>query len=235
MLRSAKSLKGYRLGAIDDELGRIKDFYFDDQTWRIRYIVADTGHWLAHRKVLLSPHALGPIDDEHHVLNVQLTREQIEKSPPIESHRPVSRQFEEDYFRYFGWPFYWAEPVMWIPPVFPTPPIDHDKQDDPHLRSMSEVLGYQIQARDGEIGHVDDLLLADKDWVIRDLIVDTRHWLKGRRVLIAPQWIETVSWVDSKVVVNLDQNAIRQFPAFDSEHPESAEVSYTSEEIRPQS
>src|SRR5689334_16325527 len=155
MLRRATSLKGYRLGAIDGEIGHVKEFYFDDHTWHVRYLVADTGRWLPHRKVLISSHALGWIEDADRVVHVQLTREQVEKSPSIDADKPVSRQFEEEYLRYFGWPLYWADPLMWsAPSMFLPPPKDataadqqKEKHDDPHLRSALEVIGYHLQAR----------------------------------------------------------------------------------------
>ena len=105
MLRSIKQLYGDKLGASDGEIGHVKDFYFDDQNWAIRYLVADTGSWLPGRQVLISPHSLGRLDQAEKILRVNLTRKQIEDSPSIESHKPVSRQYEEEYYRYYGWPY----------------------------------------------------------------------------------------------------------------------------------
>src|SRR6478672_7693729 len=97
----------------------VKDFYFDDQHWAVRYLVADTGSWLAKRQVLLAPHSLGRLDQAGNVLRVNLTRKQIEDSPPIESHKPVSRQYEEEYYRYYGWPYYWQGGGLWGLSGFP--------------------------------------------------------------------------------------------------------------------
>ena len=107
MLRSVKKLFEDKLGASDGEIGHVKDFYFDDQNWAVRYLVADTGSWMPGRLVLISPHAFGNLYQGGKVLLVNLTRQQIENSPSIESHKPVSRQYEEEYHRYYGWPFYW--------------------------------------------------------------------------------------------------------------------------------
>ena len=93
MLRSIKQLYGNKLGASDGEIGHVKDFYFDDQNWAVRYLVADTGSWLPGRQVLISPHSLGRLDQAEKILRVNLTRKQIENSPSIESHKPVSRQY----------------------------------------------------------------------------------------------------------------------------------------------
>ncbi|MBA4150584.1 MAG: PRC-barrel domain-containing protein [Verrucomicrobia bacterium] len=212
MLRKAKTLKGFHLGAMDGEIGHVKDFYFDDASWKVRYIVADTGKWLPHRKVLISPLAVGSIDAKHHVINVQLTKNQVEESPTIEADKPVSRQMEEDYLRYFGWPFYWLDPLMWGAPVAAGPvetATEETAKGDPHLRSTEEVIGYHLQARDGEIGHVEDFLFDEEDWSIQELIVDTRNWLPGKRVLVSPLFIKSVNWAESSVQVRLTREALK--------------------------
>jgi len=105
MLQSVTRLFEARLGASDGEIGRVNDLYFDDQNWAVRYLVADTGSWMPGRLVLISPRAFGNLHQGGKVLLVNLTRQQIENSPSIESHKPVSRQYEEEYHRYYGWPF----------------------------------------------------------------------------------------------------------------------------------
>jgi hypothetical protein len=226
MLRNANHLKNFRLGAIDGEIGAVKEFYIDDVNWKVRYLVADTGHWLPRRKVLIPPHALKDVDEERKSLHVDLSREQIEKSPSIDAERPVSRQFEEEYLRYFGWPFYWMDPALWgtaptsIPPSVPVENIRPQPaaQGDPNLRNTNELVGYHIQAIDGEIGHVEDFLIDDEDWSIRYLVVDTRNWLPGKRVLVSPLWIERVSWEDAKVFVDLQRDAIKEAPEYDAQN-----------------
>lgn len=79
---------------------------------------------------------------------------------------------------------------------------------------MQEVTGYPIQAADGEIGHVEDFVLDDETWTIRYLIVDTRNWWPGKKVLVSPRWIERVSWSERKVFVNLPREIIKQSPEF---------------------
>jgi hypothetical protein len=232
MLRKANDLTGYKLGAQDGEIGRVKQFYFDDESWTVRYLVADTGLWLSLRKVLISPFAVTGVNDAGKIVDVNLTREQIEASPPIEADKPVSRQYEEQYFRYYGWPLYWHGPWLWGPaphpggfmtaplPVEPPPPGEKDrKPGDPHLRSMDEVTGYHIHARDGEVGHVEDFLFDDEDWAIRYLVVDTRNWWPGKRVLLAPQWITGVSWHESELRVDLNRDTIKDAPEFDESSP----------------
>ena len=125
MLKSIKLLYGKKLRASDGEIGQVKDFYFDDQNWAVRYVVADTGSWLTGLQVLISPHAFGSLHQAGSVLSVNLTRNQIENSPSIESHMPVSRQYEEDHYQYYGWPSYWQGDGLWGmggTPILETPP-----------------------------------------------------------------------------------------------------------------
>ena len=227
MLRSIKQLLGDKLGASDGEIGHVKDFYFDDQNWAVRYLVADTGTWLTGRQVLLSPHSLGCLDQAGKVLRVKLTRKQIEDSPSIESHQPVSRQYEEEYYRYYGWPYYWQGDGLWgmsgFPilelPVKPLPSeqaaaIDPQrKRADAHLRSTQTVKGYHLQASDGIIGHVGDFMMDDKSWAIQQLVIKTGHRFSGNEVLIPASKVDRISYEESTVFVNLTKEAVEQSPA----------------------
>ena len=113
MLSQATTLKGYTLDSLDGEIGKVKEFYFDDRHWTIRYLVADTGNWLTGRQVLISPYALMAVSKEEQHISVDLTTKQIEDSPSLNSDKPVSRQFGEAYYGYYGWPMYWGGPYMW--------------------------------------------------------------------------------------------------------------------------
>jgi hypothetical protein len=227
MLRSIKQLYGDKLGASDGELGHVKDFYFDDQNWAIRYLIADTGTWLPGRQVLLSPHALARLDQVKKVLRVNLTRKQIEESPPIESHKPVSRQFEEEYYRYFGWPYYWQGDGLWGMSGFPilegpatpasNPPVPvrlpAPQGIDAHLRSTQAVNGYHLQASDGTIGHVCDFMMDAQSWTIGQLVIKTGHRFSGKEVLIPIKNVDRISYSDSKVFVNLTIEAVERSPS----------------------
>jgi len=224
MLRSVTKLFEDKLGASDGEIGRVNDFYFDDQKWAVRYLVADTGSWIPGRLVLISPHAFGNLYQGGKVLLINLTRQQIENSPSIESHKPVSRQYEEEYHRYYGWPFYWQGDQLWgmsAFPVVPPPPRrllgeqSTTNSGDPHLRSTKAMMGYQIQATDEAIGHVTDFVMDDKDWTIHQVVVDTGHWLSGKRVMISPSHINRISWDESKVYAGLTREALLGSPVFD--------------------
>ncbi|MDB5104492.1 MAG: PRC-barrel domain protein [Fibrobacteres bacterium] len=233
MLRSVRKMKHLALGALDGRIGHVEEFYFDDSHWTIRYLVAQAGNWLTGRLVLLSPHVLGLPDVGQKVLPVNLTRDQIRHSPAPETDRPVSRQFEEDYYKYFGWPYYWAGPYLWGPspfPVLPSSPLEAPTPSDerlradfpkgnPHLRSSDEMAGYHMRAQDGEIGHLEDFLYDDKDWSIRYVVVGTRNWWPGKQVLVPPTWIGQIHWEDREVKAEVVREDIRQAPAFDPAEP----------------
>jgi hypothetical protein len=225
MLIKAKTLKGYKLDSLDGEIGKVNEFYFDDQYWTIRYLVADTGNWLMDRQVLISPYALVAVNKEEQHIAIDLTKKQIKASPSLNSDKPVSRQFEEAYYGYYGWPMYFGGPNMWgsyanivRDPEKWRESIRAEKASwDPHLRSTQDVSGHHIQASDGEIGHVEDFIIDNETWAIRYLIIDTRNWWPGKKVLISPQWIERVSWDESKVFINLPRETIRQSPEYTEE------------------
>ena len=221
MLFKAKTIKGYKLHGLDGEIGKVNEFYFDDHHWTIRYLVADTGSWLTDRKVLISPYALIRVNKDEQSITINLTKKQIEDSPPLNSDKPVSRQFEVSYYEYYGWPPYWAGAYMWgyhphIERDFETRrhPIQYEKTWDPNLRSTHDVSGRDIEAKDGAIGHVEDFIIDDETWAIRYLVVDTRNWWPGKKVLISPKWIKRVSFGESKVFVNLSRNTIKQSPDY---------------------
>jgi hypothetical protein len=225
MLVKAKTLKGYKLDSKNGEIGKVKEFYFDDKHWAIRYLVADTGNWLTGNQVLISPYALVSVNKEEENIGVNLTKKQIEDSPSLNSDKPVSLQFEEDLHGYYGWPTYWSGSDMWGD----YPYIIHDNKEwkasnenkkkwDRHLRSTNFITGHNIQASDGELGHIDDFIIDDETWAIRYLIIDTTNWWAGKKVLVSPKWIDRISWEESSVFVNLTRDSIKQSPEYSEEN-----------------
>jgi hypothetical protein len=231
MLRSAKELIGYTIVATDGEIGRVHDLYFDDQSWGIRYLVADTGTWLSGRRVLLSTASLAEPDWGSESLPVSLTRDRVRTSPDADLDKPVSRQKEIELHTHYGWPVYWQMGgTEGMPPAMPeispppTPTVaPADEFADPTLRSVREVINYHIEASDGEIGHAQDFILETDLWVMRYLVVDTRNWLPGRKVLVSPQWLKGVSWEEAKVIVDLPRSTIEKSPSYDPSEPVNRE------------
>lgn len=242
MLRQTKDLQDLVIDATDGALGDVKDLYFDDDDWVIRYLVVEAGSWLSSRKVLISPIAAGTPDWSAKLLPVSLTREQVKNSPVIDSDKPVSRQQEMDYMGYYGYPYYWGGAGLWGEGASPGMLMSgysnlgvgqsfgqsevaeaHEQadatahqDDDPHLRSCKAVKGYHIHASDGDIGHLQGLIVDVETWAIRYIIVDTSNWWLGHQVLIPPQWIQGVSWADDKVSISLTRQAVKDAPHYDA-------------------
>lgn len=230
MIRSVQGLKGHAIHATDGNLGKAADFYFDDQTWTLRYIVVETGNWLTDKSVLISPAAVRNADWEGHRIDVALTRAQVENSPDIDTAKPVSRQHEAELALYYGWPYYWGTSGVWAPgmvpggmaPMNPIPPLpttqpqgQKDSTDDPHLRSTNEVIGYRIHAHDGDVGHVHDFLFDDESWRLLRVVAELSNWLPGRKVLIDQTLILGVDWAEQQMRVDLTREQIKARPNFD--------------------
>jgi uncharacterized protein YrrD len=219
MLHKATDITGDTVAAIDGAIGRITDLYFDDETWGVRYLVVDTGGWLNGRTVLIAPAAVDAARSTETAIAVNLTRDQVRNSPGVETDKPVSRQYEEIYARYYGYPFYWADPVG-LPPLAPASTDDADevaaaeaRAAQSHLRSSSEVIGNTVEARDGPLGHVDDLMVDDGGWSVADLVVDTRNWIPGRKVLVPPGRVSRIDWKNGEVAVLMGREEILSQPA----------------------
>lgn len=248
MLHPTNDLLNLTISASDGAIGDVKDLYFDDEAWAIRYLVVETGSWLFSRKVLISPIAAGKPDWTSKLLPVSLTQEQVKNSPDIDTEMPVTRQHETDYLDYYSYPYYWGGMGLWGGGGYPgmlMPGYDgygsapaaraqadsaqartqaRQRNQDSHLRSCKAVVGYDIKASDGEIGHVQGLLVDEESWAIRYLVVSTSNWWLGHDVLLAPQWIERVSWAEHAVVVDLNRDALKQAPSYDAAKPLSREM-----------
>ncbi|MEI6075689.1 MAG: PRC-barrel domain-containing protein [Verrucomicrobiota bacterium] len=227
MLHRIKQIYGNKLIASDGEIGFVKDLYFNDKSWAVRYLVVDTGTWLADRQVLLAPHAFGHLHLAGSYLLATLTRKQIEDSPSIETHKPVSRQYEEEYYQYYGWPNYWQGDGLWgmnnyplaqpsgnsLPTKTEVAKQSKNGAADAHLRSTQAVKGYQIQASDGLIGHITDFMIDTRSWAIHQLVVRIGHRFTGKEVLIPTNMVSLISYEESTVLVNLTTDAIERSPA----------------------
>jgi hypothetical protein len=222
MLTNSSFLNDLVIHATDGELGTVDEFYFDDETWGIRYLVVKTGGWLSGREVLISPISVVRVDWQAKRLHVALTKKRVEDSPDINTHLPVSRQHEVSLSAYYGYNPYWGGPFLWGPSynpadlVVPAGAFSEAKGEpaDSHLRSSSAVTGYHVEAKDGEIGHVDAFVIDDKYWSVPYIEIATRNWLPGKKVLVSPAWIERVSWLESKIYVGLFREAIQDAPEY---------------------
>ena len=220
------------MGATDGEIGKVKEFYFDDQSWTIRYLIVETGSWLNGRKVLISPQALLPPDWNNKVFPINLTKEKIKNSPNIDTEQPVSRQHEIEMYEYYPWTSYWGGGIwgggMGVSGMMTQvhEPLREavrgenstetkDDDGDPHLRSTHIVTGYSIHAVDGKIGDVEDFIVDDTSWKVAYLIVDTGHWFPGKKVIISPKLIKSIEWDTSEIIVHASEEEIKNSPEYD--------------------
>ena len=225
MLRSLKDLEGYAAGATDGDVGRVVDFLLDDERWAVRYLVVEPGSFLDGSQVLVSPISFRDVDWPTHRFHLALTKEKVRKSPSIDADKPVSRQHEGDFSRYYGFPCYWRSSGLWGVSSVPNAPAEDEPKEEPaapsgepgdvHLRSTRDVRGYEIRGTDDAIGHVEDFLVDDETWQVKYLVVDTGNWWFGRKVLVAPDWATRISWEERTVHLGLARESIRTSPEWD--------------------
>lgn len=235
MLQAAKKFISMKVQCTDGICGHIRDIYFDDDKWTLRYFLLDTGSWLPGKLVLISPLAIDEIDFKNKIIDVNLSKEQVDKCPNPSEHVPISRQMEEQFANYYNYPFYWPGTGIW-------PALGYDlayyagfknrgltdqekktiqqsvKTKDQHLRTINELKGYAIEGRDGRIGHVENFILDDETWELRYLVIDTINWWPSRVVILSPQWVERIEWADSKIVLNLNKEKIKNSPLYIEEN-----------------
>jgi hypothetical protein len=231
MLKRASELMGCAIAASDGRLGQLSDILFDDQTWRVRWVVVDAGGWLTDRKVLLPVPALGHLDAAKHEFSVRLAKTQIEHSPDIDTDRSVSRRMEAEVYDHFGWTPYWGtgfyqEGGGYIGGAMDAPYFEArghagegaaaGTEADVHLRSIHAVTGYHLHAADGDIGHIEGFLVDDADWSVRYLLVETANWWPGKNVLISPRSVRKIDWAERLVHVNADRQKIKDSPAYET-------------------
>ena len=233
MLRSGLSLKGYEVESADGTAGSVHDLLFDDITWKMRWLVVDTGGWLDNKRVLVHPSLIGPIDDIASALQIRLPRAKIAEAPGILLDRPVSLQQQKSLYDYYDWDAAWDGSTFGQGTMFSDmKPVMHFDSDtvgaasgeafhvqdgDPHLRSLIEVVDYHIHANDGDIGHAEDVLIDDNGWLINYLIADTSNWWVGHQVLLSPYSVTDIEFADSKIRINTTMEKIRTSPPWKPE------------------
>lgn len=219
MLQNTRDLYANEIFAKDGDVGTLEDFFFDEKTWLIRYVVADTGAWLPGRTVLLCAHFLGEIDTGRKRLGVNLVREQIQNSPPVDSRIAVTRQYEAEYYHYYGLPAYWSSASTSESGAAQggglqsaggiAMPFWRHRSADSRLRSARVAAGFQIEALDGAVGRVSGLFLDDRSWSIPALVADAGNWYSGKQILISAYNVDRMNFGESTVYVNLHRADIQ--------------------------
>jgi hypothetical protein len=227
MLWDTSAINGYAIEATDGQLGTVSDLLFSDSDWVVRWLVVDTGKWLLGRKVLLPVSVLGKPDQARRQFPIKLTKQEVQASPDIVTDQPVSRQVEAYVYSYYGWTPYWgngdfsmsAMAMPLVTPILPTASaadaLANPNKGDPHLRSIAAVTGYHIHAVDGEIGHAENFLVDDVDWNLRYIIVNTKNWWLGERVLISPRAVRRIEWMDRLIYLEVDRQKVKTSATYD--------------------
>lgn len=236
MLHSAKELQGLTIQGKDGEIGKVDDLYFSDDAWTVRHVVVSPSN--ANRRVLVSPVVVSHKDKEWDRIDVSLTREQVMNSPDIDTISPVAHSPDQEH-KDLNAPTLDVDGGQVVNAQMPRrnggtqpampPPIDTAPDEQVPLgkvqsgaansgqHSAREFIGFRIQARDGEIGHIDDLLIDDQTWRINYLIIDTSNLWFGKKVILPPNWVRQLKWEEQQAVVDLKRDTIKNSPKFDAE------------------
>lgn len=226
MLQKIESIIGLSIGATDGEIGKVKDIYFDDETWDVRYLVVETGTWLFGRKVLISPVAIQPSDWSSETLPVNLTQEQIKNSPDIDTERPVSKEQESDLYNYYSWPAYGGAGMGYMTTgmvggvIAPGANID-DKtpeethQEDNHLRSIKNIADFQVYTQDGLAGDIDDFFIDNESWNINHLIIKTGDWYSNKKIVLSTKKAGQINWKSADLHISIGTEALVNNPVME--------------------
>jgi uncharacterized protein YrrD len=199
MLYELKALIGSPVVATDGEMGSVRNFLFDDQSWKIRYLVVDVGNWLKRRDVILPITALEKPDWTNRTCCAHLTREQVRNSPDVDAEMPVSRQQEIAMRDYFGPLACWVDSEFGMANMPTGIKYPVKTPGLPHLRSTSHVMGYRVWATDGDFGVLEGFVMDEASWHLGYLDVRGGDWLHNRSVLIPTRWVQSVSWAEFRI------------------------------------
>lgn len=226
MQKNLNQLIGFKMGATDGEIGEVKEFYFDDTNWNIRYLIVETGNWLYNKKVLIAPQALLAPDWDNKVFPINLTKEQIKNSPDIDTDKPISLSKEMEMYGHYEWQPYMGAgffaggsgALMNLNPVIDEELIkmnDPDHKDfDPNLRSTARISGYYIHATDGDIGHVKDFIMDIETWKITYLVIDTHNWFGGKKVQISVRHVTEIQWENFSIIMDISKEYLKDCQAY---------------------
>jgi hypothetical protein len=229
MLHSIRELCRFRVLATDGKVGRAEDFYLTDPGFAVRFVVVQTGRLFPGQRVLVPADYLGIPNGTARVMPIALTKRELDRCATSSTLEPVSRQQElliEDSYggaarRKGGGPLASVHGVVShqaleiafaakAEPAAEPAAAPSSEQEAPRLRSAQEVIGYQLEALDGPLGSVEDFLVDDQSWAVQYMVVDSKDWRSPNpRVLLAPNWIQHVSWAESRVHVLLNRKKIK--------------------------
>jgi uncharacterized protein YrrD len=232
MKTSFNEFSEFAVHARDGEIGRIKDFYFDDVSWRLRYLVVDTRKWLGGRLALLSPQAVESLNLTRRELRLTLDRAQVEAAPALDEHVPLNRQSLTDLDLHYGWNHYWItggplslnfQTINYGPIGETEVPEDvrvmleaRRARGDDTLVSVKDLLGWHVESVDDDrAGTVRDAIVNYMNWTVPYLVIDTGHWIPGRKVILPSSFVETFDLDRRAIAVRVSAESIATAPEFD--------------------
>lgn len=229
MLHSLHRLIGFSIGAIDGEIGHVKDFCFDDKSWTVRYLIVETGNWLFGRKVLISPVALLQPNWDKKIFPVNLTKEQVESSPDVNLTQPLSLDQTKSIYSHYSWPYPEESGIGYMTTgmvggvVAPGIPLDerisdelhHDnhQENDPHLHGVKHTTRFDVHATDGVVGEASDFLV-DENWRITSIVIETGSWFSGKKILGDINHVLRIEWESSSIYYNQSLESLRNTPEY---------------------
>ena len=230
MLIAASGLVGRPVVARDGRIGTVSDFLIDDRSWKVRWMVVDTGHWLPCRKVLIHPSAVAPIHlperpaipmlsmGQTMTVEVNLTLHEVEAGPDAGADEPVTADLERRLFDHYGWdpgaPGLGGETAI-LRPAAGAVPQETAPEVDPHLGGAAALKNFAVDGADGRIGSIDNVLIDDVRWAVRSFVVATRGWLAGKHVLVPIGAARSVDWRGRAVSLNVTRERAKDAPEWD--------------------
>lgn len=193
-----KELQNYSIKTVDGAIIKVKDLYFDDELWSVRYLVVNMGERLKTRKVLVSPKAIRSVDEGRLSLLCNLTKKQIDG--PAKQTEIINR------------------PGMNFMPYHllnniedNTGNIQSEERWDDHLRSYSEVIGYEVNVYDDQIGNLKGFEIDCRSWVIRKLIIKANAHSNGDEIILEPSKVHSINWSNSEVLIGLWEESMGKY------------------------
>lgn len=213
---------------MDGPKGKVRDFLFDEDRWVIRYLETDFGRLFGKKRLLIPKIFMQVPDTYNEKFPVNLVEKDIEACPDLDEEVPVSRAHESELNKHYGMENYWMydvsamdSTILYPPRPLKIPPkVPNERSLDTRLRSFDEVKGYRIKAIDGIIGHLDDIIVDDKDWQIIYIIADTSNWLPwSKKVMLPLDFLKDISYVKQQVSIELRKDIIKNAPEYNSSRP----------------
>lgn len=188
-------MRGFTIHAIDGEIGKVDDFYFDCSDWKIHYAIVKLGTLFQTRDVLICISELGPSG----LIGVasDLSILQVQKSPEIDSAKPLTSDQEEKLQEGYGLKCH---------------EFSNDKVST--LQKIFSLKDFTLVAKGEDAGRVEDIIIDDEIWYVKYLVISTGSWT-GKRVLLDICMSKNIDWEQSRIEVDITKEKILNAPKYD--------------------